>query len=1137
MPSVRVPYRGVDEWTRIGHPARRRRRSSALAALLAVRPARAAARSATRSPRRSRSRRSTSCPVDAARRAEHPFLDGALFALLLGAFLWLERVARRTAPLAAARRRGGDRSPASSLAPAASTATRPLLDYEAIAQSLERGGERRASTGTTTTAPLDWPRDGREVLRIRARDRAYWKADDPRDVRRHALAAGRRAAGASGLDERLRRDAPRLVAGAARDVPRADARAVRRGRHDARHRRARRARRSQAGARHLRRPRDRPLRRGNAYLALVYTPRPSAARAARGGDALPLPVGDRRQRPHRRSACRRRRAAGVGPTTARRRSRPWGDGEPDAAADARARSPSSPYARRLRRSPAACAPARPTPYDYVRAVERHLAQRLHLHRDAAPQRRPARRTSCFASTRGYCQQFSGAMALLLRMGGVPARVAAGFTPGTLDRDRREYVVRDLDAHSWVEVYFPGIGWVTFDPTPGDAPARSQTADVARTGPGAATPLRDAGAGSAPRRTARPDGGGAAAPDARQDGSSLPVVAALAARRRARGARARRSPSRRRRAPARRRRRRRRPARRAAARAAPQRPPAEPADDARGARRGAGAARRAEGYVRALRAARYGYGDGAPDARPARARCAASSAAGLRACAAALRALVGAAARAVPRRAAPAASPTRPCRSARVVSSEDGLDDAYDLFQNGMRLLEDRDYHAATVPARPRARPRARQDLDPRGARPRAVRLRSATREAAAEFEAVVERAPTNDYALFCLGRSLQQLGRHTEARKPLALACCLRPERADYRLYRDRAARTAPDAAAAERGACDARAGRARSSCSCSSPPRRAAAPAGASRRARRRERRGPDLPRRRRRGQPPRRRLRRRAWSFADHGRERADAAARLVDRSGALHAAVRRVAGAACRARLPRARHDRRPRRVARAPADSAGTVVELDGGSGADVLSVRRAGGVLGGPGDDRLQRAALDGGARRRTGCDVRRAGAREPSRRARAAPGEDARGSPAGRPRGRRSASTSTSARAADRGCGSRARSAARVATDALRLIVSARARDASPRGVRAIVGRRRAAGGRRAPAAPQLVGARVSAGCGAPRARRRVTRRADRAARAASCAAPARDRGSRVDDRARATRRGGRRASPGACSACAAEDP
>ena len=52
-----------------------------------------------------------------------------------------------------------------------------------------------------------------------------------------------------------------------------------------------------------------------------------------------------------------------------------------------------------------------------------------------------------------------------------------------------------------------------------------------------------------------------------------------------------------------------------------------------------------------------------------------------------------------------------------------------------------------------------------------------------EFEAVVERAPTNDYALFCLGRALLELGRPKEARKPLALAAQLRPERRDYRIY------------------------------------------------------------------------------------------------------------------------------------------------------------------------------------------------------------------------------------------------------------------------------------------------------------------------------------------------------------------
>jgi Flp pilus assembly protein TadD len=64
-------------------------------------------------------------------------------------------------------------------------------------------------------------------------------------------------------------------------------------------------------------------------------------------------------------------------------------------------------------------------------------------------------------------------------------------------------------------------------------------------------------------------------------------------------------------------------------------------------------------------------------------------------------------------------------------------------------------------------------------------------QAAVEFEAVVERAPTNDYALFCLGRALMELGRPAEARKPLTLASQLRPERRDYRIYRERAAKAA----------------------------------------------------------------------------------------------------------------------------------------------------------------------------------------------------------------------------------------------------------------------------------------------------------------------------------------------------------
>jgi transglutaminase-like putative cysteine protease len=66
---------------------------------------------------------------------------------------------------------------------------------------------------------------------------------------------------------------------------------------------------------------------------------------------------------------------------------------------------------------------------------------------------------------GYCQHFAGAMALMLRYLGIPARVAAGFSSGQFDRTNGQWVVTDHDAHEWVEAWFDGWGWVPFDPTP------------------------------------------------------------------------------------------------------------------------------------------------------------------------------------------------------------------------------------------------------------------------------------------------------------------------------------------------------------------------------------------------------------------------------------------------------------------------------------------------------------------------------------------------------------------------------------------------------------------------------------------------------------------------------------------------
>ncbi len=116
-----------------------------------------------------------------------------------------------------------------------------------------------------------------------------------------------------------------------------------------------------------------------------------------------------------------------------------------------------------------------TEYGAVKAIESYLGEQ-YRYSEFAPIERLALRTFLLDVHRGYCQHFSGAMALMLRMVGVPARVAAGFSPGRPDSDGN-YEVTDFDSHSWVEVYFNGIGWVTFDPTPPGSPAQSRTSGL------------------------------------------------------------------------------------------------------------------------------------------------------------------------------------------------------------------------------------------------------------------------------------------------------------------------------------------------------------------------------------------------------------------------------------------------------------------------------------------------------------------------------------------------------------------------------------------------------------------------------------------------------------------------------------
>src|SRR5205085_10400096 len=65
----------------------------------------------------------------------------------------------------------------------------------------------------------------------------------------------------------------------------------------------------------------------------------------------------------------------------------------------------------------------------------------------------------------YCEYYATAMIVMLRSLGIPSRMAAGYAPGTYDANTGSYVVRESSAHTWPEVYFPGYGWIEFEPTP------------------------------------------------------------------------------------------------------------------------------------------------------------------------------------------------------------------------------------------------------------------------------------------------------------------------------------------------------------------------------------------------------------------------------------------------------------------------------------------------------------------------------------------------------------------------------------------------------------------------------------------------------------------------------------------------
>ncbi|MFC7135661.1 transglutaminase family protein [Halobaculum litoreum] len=120
------------------------------------------------------------------------------------------------------------------------------------------------------------------------------------------------------------------------------------------------------------------------------------------------------------------------------------------------------------------------PYDAAVAVERYLERTKEYSLDvSAPQGNVADRF-LFEMDSGYCVYYATTMVAMLRSQGVPARFVVGYTEGQRVAED-EWVVRGLDSHAWVEVYFPDHGWVRFDPTPGGPreAAEQSSIDTAR----------------------------------------------------------------------------------------------------------------------------------------------------------------------------------------------------------------------------------------------------------------------------------------------------------------------------------------------------------------------------------------------------------------------------------------------------------------------------------------------------------------------------------------------------------------------------------------------------------------------------------------------------------------------------------
>jgi transglutaminase-like putative cysteine protease len=402
-----------------------------------------------------------------------PYLDGAVLFGLLVAFMWGERIARR---------RVGSALGLCAIAVVAALAVAPAIDrhkpwfdYRALAGGLGPGGIE-GFDWSQGYGPLDWPRTGHVVLEVQAPKPDYWKAENLDLFNGIGWSQGSVTGSTPPVPTTSLKRWTQTITVTIENMR--TTQVIGAGNSD-----------QPTHLSELTAPGPSPgtwtvsgLTTGDGYQIRVYVPNPSAAQLLNAGaDYTGVPQGYRTielppspgtpaqdspfmtgQLPHGHQATL------VFP--------PFHSGDPIEASGGPANMSGGALVERSTyrdayRLAQRLSTGASTPFGFVQAVERYLSHGYTYDERPARSSYPLE-SFLFATRRGYCQQFAGAMALLLRMGGVPARVAAGFTPGRYDAATKRWLVTDYDAHAWVEAWFPQYGWVRFDPTPGVAPARS-----------------------------------------------------------------------------------------------------------------------------------------------------------------------------------------------------------------------------------------------------------------------------------------------------------------------------------------------------------------------------------------------------------------------------------------------------------------------------------------------------------------------------------------------------------------------------------------------------------------------------------------------------------------------------------------